>query len=191
MARFLVQCALRDDAPGTAAAEYWLRRVKSSDDGMDTLLTAAFDTAPEVRERVATLLGAYSEPLVRDRLRVLALSDAAPAVRKAAIASLGRMADDELLQQLLQEVRKPNGPYRQQAIEALRVFPRPEVATELQTIVRERRPTLHCARKRWAFLPRSTRASPWTCWSTSRSTIPTGTIERPRPLRSARRPPKP
>jgi len=137
MVRFLVQCALRDETPGTAAAEYWLRRVNSSEDATDTLLTAAFDTAPEVRERVALLLGAYPEPLVRDRLSVLALSDPAPPVRTAAIASLGRMADDKLLAQMLQEVRKPNGAYRQQAIEALRVFPRPEVATELQRIVRE------------------------------------------------------
>ena len=136
MVRFLVQCALRDDTPGTAAAEYWIRRVKLTEDAMDTLLTAAFDTAPDVRERVALLLGAYREPLVRDRLSVLALSDSAPAVRKAATTSLGRMADDALLEQLLQEVRKPNGAYRQQAVEALRVFPRPEVATELQAIVR-------------------------------------------------------
>jgi HEAT repeat protein len=137
MVRFLVQCALRDDTPGTATAQYWLGRVKSRDDAMDILLTAAFDPAPEVRERVASLLGGYAEPLVRDRLSVLALSDTAPAVRTAAIASLGRMADDELLQHLLQEVHKPNGQYRAQAIEALRVFPRAEVATVLQAIVRD------------------------------------------------------
>ena len=92
-----------------------------SDDGMDTLLTAAFDTAPDVRERVATLLGAYP-----NRSSATGSASSRSAIRRRRYArrrstSLGRMADDELFEQLLQEVRKPNGPYRQQAIEALRV----------------------------------------------------------------------
>jgi hypothetical protein len=135
--RFLVQCAIRDGTPGTETAEYWLRRVASRDDAMDILLTAAFDTAPDVRERVASLLRLYPEPLVRDRLCVLALTDAVESVRAAAVASLAFMADDELLQRLLQEVRKIDGAYRRQAIEALRIFPRGEVASVLLPIVRD------------------------------------------------------
>jgi hypothetical protein len=122
LVRFLVQCALRDSGAETDAAEYWLRRVASADDAMDILLAAAFDTSADVRGRAASLLGEFQEPLVRDRLCVLALTDPAPAVRTASITSLGRMADDELLAHLLQEVHGPTAPPEGE-IDALRVFP--------------------------------------------------------------------
>ena len=137
LSRFLMQCALRDETPGNAAAEYWLRRISKPDDAMDVLLTAAFDTSPTVRERVAWLLGGFPDPIVRERLSVLALTDSEESVRYGAIESLSKMADDELLQKLLQEVNKPTSPYRQSAIQALRIFPRPDVASVLQTIVSE------------------------------------------------------
>jgi hypothetical protein len=135
--RFLLQCALRDETPGYAAAEYWLRRVSSQDDAMDVLLTAAFDASPAVRERVAWLLGRFPDPIVRERLSVLALSDASESVRYGAVESLSTMADDELLQRLLQEVNKPASAYRQAAVKALRIFPRQDVASVLQSIVRD------------------------------------------------------
>jgi len=137
LVRFLVQCALRDSGAETDAAEYWLRRVASPDDAMDILLAAAFDTSADVRGRAASLLGEFQEPLVRDRLCVLALTDPAPAVRAASINSLGRMADDALLAHLLQEVHGPTATHRKEAIDALRIFPRKEVATMLCALVRE------------------------------------------------------
>jgi hypothetical protein len=135
MSRFLLQCALRDEGPGSAAAEYWLRRISSTDDAMDVLLTAAFDASPAVRERVAWLLGDFPDSIVRERLGVLALTDSSEAVRYGAVESLSKMADDELLDRLLQEVNKQGSPYRVAALEALRIFPRPEVAKVLQAIV--------------------------------------------------------
>jgi hypothetical protein len=137
MTRFLLQCALRDETPGNAAAEYWLRRIASPDDAMDVLLTAAFDTSPAVRERVAWLLGGFPDPIVRERLSVLALSDSSDSVRFGAVDSLSKMADDELRQRFLQEVNKPSSPYRIAAIEALCIFPRQDVAAVLQGLVRE------------------------------------------------------
>jgi hypothetical protein len=137
MARFLLQCALRDETPGNAAAEYWLRRIPEPDDAMDVLLTAAFDASSGVRERVAWLLGAFPDAIVKERLSVLALSDASDAVRYGAVESLSKMADDELLQRLLQEVNKPSSTYRLCAIEALRIFPRENVAKVLQELVRD------------------------------------------------------
>jgi len=135
MSRFLLQCALRDEGPGSAAAEYWLRRISVRDDAMDVLLTAAFDASPVVRERVAWLLGAFPDPIVRERLGVLALTDASEAVRYGAVESLSKMADGALLQRLLQEVNKPSSAYRLAALDALRIFPREEVAKVLQSIV--------------------------------------------------------
>lgn len=135
LVRFLVQCALRDTGAETDAAEYWLRRVASADDAMDILLAAAFDTSADVRGRAATLLGEFQEPLVRDRLCVLALTDPAPTVRAASVTSLSRMADDELLANLMQEVHNPNAAHRKEAIDALRVFPRKEVAAAMRSIV--------------------------------------------------------
>lgn len=135
LVRFLVQCALRDTAAESGAAEYWLRRVTSPDDAMDLLLAAAFDAVVDVRTRAASLLGEFQEPLVRDRLCVLALTDPAAPVRAASINSLSRMADDELLANLLQEVRSPSAVHRKEAIDALRIFPRKEVAAELRTLV--------------------------------------------------------
>jgi len=137
MSRFLMQCALRDETPGNAAAEYWLNRISSRDDAMDVLLTAAFDASPAVRERVAWLLGAFPDPIVKERLSVLALTDSSDSVRYGAVESLSKMADDELLQRFLQEVNKPSSPYRESAIEALRIFPRPDVASVLQSLVRD------------------------------------------------------
>ena len=135
MARFLLQCALRDEGAGSAAAEYWLRRISSPDDASDVLLTAAFDASPAVRERVAWLLGGFPDPIVRERLSVLALTDSSEAVRYGAVESLSKMANDELLQRLLQEINKPNSQYRLAALDALRIFPRPDVAKVLQGIV--------------------------------------------------------
>ncbi|MEP6491869.1 MAG: HEAT repeat domain-containing protein [bacterium] len=135
--RFLAQCALRDDGADSGAAEYWLARVTSRDDAMDILLATAFDTSAEVRGRAAALLGEFAEPLVRERLAVLALTDPTPAVRALAIESLSHMADDALLAQLLEEVRNPTGARRREAIETLRVFPRADVAAVLQGLVKE------------------------------------------------------
>jgi len=135
--RFLVQCALRDGGAESGAAEYWLARVTSRDDSMDILLAAAFDASADVRGRAAALLGGFAEPLVRDRLSVLALTDQAPAVRAAAIESLSHMADDALLVHLIQEIQNPASQQRRQAVEALRIFPRQEVTAELNAIVAE------------------------------------------------------
>jgi hypothetical protein len=133
--RFLLQCALRADGELSDAAGYWFRRMASRDDAMDILLAAVLDPATLVRARAATLLGVFPEPLVRDRLCVLALSDAEREVRENAVASLAHMADDDLRERLLREVRNVNSAYRTAAIEALRVFRTTEVVAELQTLV--------------------------------------------------------
>lgn len=137
--RFLLQCALRQEQPELSAAPaYWLGRVASGDDGMDVLLSALFDASPTVRSRAATLLARYADPLVRDRLCVLALSDPAAEVRTVAIDSLASMTSDELLATLRHEAENPRSTNREQAIEALRLFPRPEVTALLQSLVNDR-----------------------------------------------------
>ncbi len=136
--RFLLQCALRHgDAELAGAPAYWLRRVASRDDAIDALLAAAFDSAAEVRIRAAKLLGDFPDPLVRERLGVLALTDPSADVRAAAVASLSHMPDDELLERLLREARQPKSSHREHAVEALRIFARPEVTSALCTLVYE------------------------------------------------------
>jgi HEAT repeats len=136
--RFLLQCALRqEDDASSDAAKYWLARMTSADDGMDVLLAALFDSAPSVRTRAARLLASFDDPLVRDRLCVLALSDAAAECRTAAIDSLTGVTNDELLATIRREIDNPRSPNRANAVEALRLFPRPEVTALLRALVND------------------------------------------------------
>ena len=146
--RFLLICALRYDATDTAGpAAYWLRRINDRVDAMDILLSAIFDDDARVRSRAAELLREFPEPEVYERLTVTALVDADDSVRQAAVNSLGGMKDkDEAPQQalmnnvqkrLLDEVKAAGSPYRDQAIEALRVFPSAEIAAELKKLVND------------------------------------------------------
>ncbi|MGQ0649772.1 MAG: HEAT repeat domain-containing protein [Gemmatimonadaceae bacterium] len=134
--RFLLQSALRSAGDLTGAAEYWLGRLSSRQDGMDLLLAAAFDASPEVRAKAVALLAGFPEPVVRERLKVIALTDGAPDVRERAVESLRAMATPQLLGTLLQELRDPRSAYRGQAMDALRIFPQPDVAAALESIVK-------------------------------------------------------
>jgi hypothetical protein len=134
--RFLAQCAIRYDEPEFAgSAKYWIKRVKSRQDRIDILVAAALEEPVGVRGRAVALLADYSDPLVRDRLCVLALTETTPSVRAAAIESLRTMADTAVLERVLVEVHNPNSPSRENAVEALSVFPRPDVTVVLQSIV--------------------------------------------------------
>ena len=136
--RFIVQCALRQEQLDLDDVRYWLARMASSDDQMDVLLAALFDTPIPIRRRAAVLLGQFDDPLVRERLCVLALSDASPEVRAAAIDSLSKMPSDELLEALRREIDNPRSPNRDHAVEALRVFRGGKVIDLLRSLVRER-----------------------------------------------------
>jgi hypothetical protein len=136
LTRFLAQCAIRYDEPEFAgSAKYWIKRVKSRQDRIDILVAAALEEPVGVRGRAVALLADYSDPLVRDRLCVLALTETTPSVRAAAIESLRSMADTAVLERVLVEVHNPNSPSRENAVEALSVFPRPDVTVVLQSIV--------------------------------------------------------
>ncbi len=136
--RFIVQCALRQEQLDLDDVRYWLARMPSPDDRMDVLLAALFDTPVAVRMRAAKLLGPFADPLVRDRLCVLALSDASPEVRAAAIDSMSKMPSDGLLESLRREIDNPKSPNREHAVEALRLFRGGEVTGLLRSLVSDR-----------------------------------------------------
>lgn len=130
---FMLRCALQHESSTCPrAAEYWFLRSGSVDDGVNVLLSALFHKLEDVRLRAARLLGGYPRASVRERLYNVALADDKPEVRTEAVTSLGRMKTDELREQLLQEVGNSFGTYRVQAIEALRIFPLPEIADVLK-----------------------------------------------------------
>ena len=133
--RFIVQCALRQEQLDLDDVQYWLARMSSPDDRMDVLLAALFDTPLHVRLRAARLLGQFADPLVRERLCVLALSDASPDVRSAAIDSLSKMPSDGLFESLRREIDNPRNPNREHAVEALRLFRGGEATGLLRSLV--------------------------------------------------------
>ena len=142
--RFLLVCALRYDATDSAGpAAYWLRRINDRVDAMDILLSAIFDDDARVRSRAAELLREFPEPEVYERLSITALVDADPSVRQAAVSSLGNMKAprqaemNRVQERLLNEVKTAGSPYRDQAIDALRVFPSAEIAMELKKLVND------------------------------------------------------
>lgn len=136
LTRFVAQCALRLEEPELrGAARHWLRRVRARQDRIDILLSGSLDESEQVRERGVTLLRDCPDTLVRDRLCVLALTETSPSVRAASIDSLRNMADNDVLERVLVEVQNPNSTCREHAIDALAVFPRPDVSGVLQSIV--------------------------------------------------------
>ena len=135
LTRFLAQCALRVDAPGLGdPAGYWLSRIPD-DDAVDVLLAALFEGDVGVRQRAARALAHWPDARVRERLCVVALSDEAPSVRTAAVESLRNMTDDGLLAQLRSEAQSAQGARRVNAVYALRLFPRQDVAECLRGFV--------------------------------------------------------
>jgi HEAT repeat protein len=136
--RFLLQCALRHESgESVGASAYWLGRIGQRVDGLDILLAGLFDAEPPVRVRAAGLLRDFPEPEARDRLRLIALTDSEPAVRAEALSSLEPLQDQESLRLFGQEAQAPNGLRRVEAIEALRIFPIPEVQDLLQALVND------------------------------------------------------
>lgn len=136
--RFLLLCAIRlEGSEPDGASGYWLRRVGDRADAMDILLSSLFGHAREVRLRAAALLREFPEPDVRERLRILALTDADPEVRGQAIASLESMKDEALMQALMQDAQDPKSPHRAEAIDALRIFKDERVPGALQTLVND------------------------------------------------------
>jgi HEAT repeat protein len=136
MTRFLAKCALKAGAEGTVeAAKYWVSRLRSREDRIDLMLFAAMESDASVRKRAVILLGEFADGLVRERLTVLALTDPADDVRQAAIASLETMADTPLLERLFQEIQTVDSACRANAVDALRIFRRPDVTPVLRSIV--------------------------------------------------------
>lgn len=134
--RFLLQCALHlENAESAGASEYWLRRVKEPQDGTDLLLAALFDQHRDVRLRAARLLGDVSGPEVRERLRVLALTDPEPEVRDQAVRALQGLSDAASLELFKREARDPNSAHRLAAIDALRVSSSDDVIHLLKELV--------------------------------------------------------
>jgi conflict system STAND superfamily ATPase/HEAT repeat protein len=136
--RFLLHCALLHERDTTAgAAFYWLRRIADREEGLNVLLISLVHPIADARRRSAALLGEYDQPEVRQRLRSVALADVDPQVRSQAVDSLARIKNDEVMNALLQEVNAAGSPYRSAAVEALRIFPRAEIAAVLQQLVND------------------------------------------------------
>jgi hypothetical protein len=135
---FMLQTSLRyENGEFAGASEYWLQRMPQQVDGMDILLASMFAETAEVRLRAARLLSRFHEPEVRDRLRAVALTDGDPRVRAQAVASLEPMKTDDLLQQLLSEVKHEKSAYRVPAIQSLKLFKEQRVVTVLKQIVED------------------------------------------------------
>lgn len=136
--RFLLQAALHlEDAESSGASEYWLHRVKDPVDGVDILLAALFDQHRHVRLQAARLLRHFPAPEVRERLRVLALTDPDPEVRDQAVTSLQPMSDAASLELFVSEARNPTSPHRLAAVDALRISSTEDVVRLLQELVND------------------------------------------------------
>jgi hypothetical protein len=137
-ARFLVHCALlHEDETIAGAAAYWLGRVDDEADRVNLLLLSLLQGGTGARMRAARLLGGCATSEVRDRLSSVALTDSEPEVRAAAVDSLARMKTDDVLGRILHEVKVPESQYRGAAIDALRIFPTPDIAAVLKRQVND------------------------------------------------------
>jgi HEAT repeat protein len=137
-ARFLVHCALlQEDETLAGAARYWLGRVEDPADRVNLLLLSLLQGGRHSRLHAADLLGGYATPEVRDRLCSVALTDPEPDVRAKAVDSLAQMKTDEVLGRILHEVKVPESQYRAAAINALRIFPSPDIAAVLKRQVND------------------------------------------------------
>lgn len=135
-AALALQCALRyQDAENLEGARYWLRRIRSEEARVEPLLLALSDPLPVVRIKAAALLADSRRPEVREQLHLLALKDDEPGVRTAAVQSLREMKNEELRELLVQEVADKRSPYREQAVDALRIFPDEQTIAVLRDLI--------------------------------------------------------
>jgi|GEM_PF-7024855 len=137
-AALALRCALRyQGEEDLGSARYWLRRIRSREARVEPLLLALFDPLPMVRAKAATLLAGSVQPEVCEQLHLLALKDEEPKVRTAAVQSLREMKTKALRELLVQEVGDQRSPYRERAIDALRIFPEQETIAVLSDVVGE------------------------------------------------------
>ena len=137
-AALALQCALRyQGEEDLGSARYWLRRIRSEEARVEPLLLALFDPLPAVRAKAATLLAGSHQPEVREQLHLLALKDEESRVRTAAANSLREMKTQALRELLVQEVIDERSPYRERAVDALRIFPEERTIAVLRKLVED------------------------------------------------------
>ena len=135
-AALMLRCALMYEHSGMpGAVDHWLRRVKSDDARVDILLAVLFNPQADVRRRAAGTLKGFPRPEVRTQLHLLALRDPDAGVRHEAVDSLRHFKDEALRSALIEELQHRTGPFRVQAIEALRMFDDPVAVAALAGVV--------------------------------------------------------
>ena len=135
-AALMVRSLLRvEGTQDLATIAYWLRRVRSPQREMSLSIEAVFAERADVRLRAVQLLHRFDEPDVRRQLHRAAIEDPDRDVRRAALASLRDMHLDELWPLVSQEVSETGGPYQENAVAALRLFPNPVSAALLRGLL--------------------------------------------------------
>ncbi|MGD0201322.1 MAG: HEAT repeat domain-containing protein [Bryobacteraceae bacterium] len=135
-ASLMAHFALRyGDAGDFETPRYWIARLPEQSERVSTLVRALFELRADVRIRAAGLLGDYDQPDVRHQLYRLALEDPEAPVRRQALDALQRLTIEEFRDRVGVEAVDCASPYRQNAVEALRLFHDPSTAALLENLL--------------------------------------------------------